>query len=139
MNELMIVANVAIVFGVIYKLFELFVCKKERTMLIEKIPADFFVEGKLRNLNLSSMSLISNFNKFTALRFGMLFLGLGIGLLLGYFIVYQSLPEYFQDDNAIWSVRKIISVILGASVLVGGGLGLVLSFIIEMIITSKKK
>ena len=37
MNELMIVANVAIVFGVIYKLFELFVGRKERMMIIEKL------------------------------------------------------------------------------------------------------
>ena len=38
MDELTIVANVAIVFGVIYKLFELFVGRKERMMLIEKLP-----------------------------------------------------------------------------------------------------
>ena len=31
MEELMIVANVAIVFGVIYKLFELFAGRRERT------------------------------------------------------------------------------------------------------------
>ena len=37
MEELMIVANVAIVFGVIYKLFELFAGRRERMMLIEKM------------------------------------------------------------------------------------------------------
>ena len=37
MEELMVVANVAIIFGVVYKLFELFVGKKERMMLIEKL------------------------------------------------------------------------------------------------------
>ena len=37
MDQLMIVANVAIVFGVIYKLFELCVGRKERMMLIDKL------------------------------------------------------------------------------------------------------
>lgn len=36
MEELMIGANMAIVFGVIYKVFELFVCRRERMMLIER-------------------------------------------------------------------------------------------------------
>lgn len=48
MDELTIVANVAIVFGVIYKLFELFVGRKERMMLIEKLPAEALADGKLK-------------------------------------------------------------------------------------------
>lgn len=133
----MIVANVAIVFGVIYKLFELFVCKKERTMLIEKLPPEFFSEGKLKNLDLSSVSLFSYFNKFSALRFGLLFLGLGAGLILGYIIVQSTLPEFFNESN--WQVRDMASLILGASTLVGGGAGLIISFIIEILISSKRK
>ena len=39
MEELMVVANVAIVFGVIYKLFELYVRRQERIMLIEKLSS----------------------------------------------------------------------------------------------------
>ena len=136
MEELMIVANVAIVFGVIYKLFELFVCKKERTMLIEKLPADFFTEGKFKNVDLSSVSLLSNFGKFTALRFGMLFLGLGCGLLLGYCIVQNSMPEFFGNPGRY--IRDTASIIFGASTLIGGGIGLVLSFIIEVIVLRKK-
>ena len=46
MEELMIVANVAIVFGVIYKLFELYVGRKERMMLIEKLPVDALTDEK---------------------------------------------------------------------------------------------
>lgn len=136
MNELMIVANVAIIFGVIYKLFELFVCKKERTMLIEKLPSDFFSEGKLKNFDLSSVSLISNFGKFTSLRFGLLFLGLGCGLIFGYALLQGTLPGYFDSPN--WEVRNAASIIYGGSTLAGGGIGLVLSFIIELIVSRKK-
>ena len=49
MEELMIGANMAIVFGVIYKVFELFVCRRERMMLIEKmgdkLPSETFKNG----------------------------------------------------------------------------------------------
>lgn len=48
MEELMIVANVSIVFGVIYKLFELFVGRKERMMLIEKLPVETLTDEKLK-------------------------------------------------------------------------------------------
>ena len=54
MEELMIVANVAIVFGVIYKLFELFAGRRERMMLIEKmgdkLTPETFKNGIIRNL-----------------------------------------------------------------------------------------
>ena len=48
MEELMVVANVAIVFGVIYKLFELYVRRQERIMLIEKLSSGWRrrVQGK---------------------------------------------------------------------------------------------
>lgn len=45
MEELMVVANVAIIFGVVYKLFELFVGKKERMMLIEKLSSEELMKG----------------------------------------------------------------------------------------------
>ena len=46
MEQLMITVNVAIVFGVIYKLFELFVGRKERMMLIEKLPIEVLTDDK---------------------------------------------------------------------------------------------
>ena len=52
MEELMIVANVAIVFGVIYKLFELFVGRKERMMLIEKLPVEALTDEKKKKYRL---------------------------------------------------------------------------------------
>lgn len=60
MEELMIVANVAIVFGVIYKLFELFVGRKERMMLIEKLPVETLTDEKLKNGGLSLCDLKEN-------------------------------------------------------------------------------
>lgn len=121
MNELMIVANVAIVFGVIYKLFELYARRKERMMLIEKLgdklPPEAFKDGIVYR---------SASCPFGGLRWGCLLIGLGMGLLLGYLIVFFTDPEYRG-----YQVQETISTIYGASVLLGGGIGLVVSYLIE--------
>ena len=130
MEELMIVANVAIVFGTIYKLFELFVGRKERQMLIDKLSETSLTDGKFKGLNMSS--------SYSALRFGCLLLGLGLGILMGYIIVCNSLPDYFMDDVNI-RVRETASIIYGASTLFGGGIGMLVAFIIEVFSNKKVK
>ena len=117
MNELMIVANVAIVFGITYKLFELFACRKERILLIEKLceklPPELLAN---RPFSLPSRSSASG------LRLGCLMIGLGIGLLVGFLIV----------QLLVWNASyKVTSVVYGACVLLGGGSGLLASYIIE--------
>lgn len=133
MNELMVVANVAIIFGVIYKLFELFARRKERMMLIEKLE------------NLSADKLPDKLSMLTSgstsaggLRLGCLLLGVGLGLLVGYGIAYGTIPGYMQGAVMAWEVRNTVSVIYGASTLLGGGLGLVVSYIIEQKQQQKK-
>lgn len=122
MNELMIVANVAIVFGVIYKLFELFVGRKERMMIIEKLgdklTPDTFKNGIFYHTGLFS---------FGGLRMGCLMIGLGVGLLVGYGIISATQYSYFDGNRPY----EVTSVVYGACVLLGGGTGLVISYLIE--------
>ena len=131
MEELMIVANVAIVFGVIYKLFELYAGRKERMMLIEKLPPEILNKGTDRHFNLRA----SGFSN--ALRYGCLFLGIGLGLITGYCIICNTLPEYFSDGG--YHANETASIIYGASVLIGGGLGLIAAFLIELKLNNKNK
>lgn len=132
MEELMVVANVAIVFGVFYKLFELYARRKERIMLIEKLPPEM-LGGKMGDdLKVSLSSSL-----FTALRLGCLFLGVGLGLIAGYCIVRNTLSEYFSPGG--FRFNDTASVIYGASVLIGGGIGLITAFLIELKIGKKKK
>ena len=95
MEELMIVANVAIVFGVIYKLFELFAGRRERMMLIEKLGDKLTPETFKKGI-VYRPSLFS----FGGLRVGCLLLGIGVGLLVGYGLVYATQPEYFMEDSS---------------------------------------
>jgi hypothetical protein len=122
---------VGIVFYFIYLTFELFVRKQERISLIEKMgqniaPID---PSLLRN---QFGSLLPTFPKksFTALRFGCLFVGVGLGLLIGLFIVL-----YVNDccSNGIngWERVNFYSMAYTAPVLLFGGLGLIISYHIE--------
>ncbi len=106
----------------IYSLFELFVHKKERLMIIEKLSEKVdwsMLDGKLQLPSFAQKRI-----SFNVLKIGCLMVGLGLGLLIG-FIFHTYVIRYFESN---WN---LISVMYGASVLLCGGLGLILSFIIE--------
>ncbi len=59
-------------------------------------------------------------------------------LLIGYCIVVETQPGYFMG-NVGYAVRETVSIIYGASVLLGGGLGLIVAFVIEVMRASRNK
>ena len=111
----------------IYKLFELFVCKKERLLIIEKM-GEKFTPGMLEHkINFSSIGNSS----FYALKWGCLLMGLGLGLLTAFAIHYN-----FQDFvSKQWDIQ---SMVYGACVLIFGGLGLLTAFLVELKIKKNK-
>lgn len=74
---------------------------------------------------------------FVALRTGMLLFGIGVGLLVGYFIadinIYTNEDVLLQAQHRTYinMVKESLPVIYGSSVLFFGGLSLVGSFLIE--------
>jgi len=112
----------------IYKLFELFVRKKERLIIIDKIGDKLTPEILSEKIDFST-----NIPKlyFSALKFGCLFMGLGIGMLVAFTIHYN-----FADF--VESSYQIIGAIYGSCVLLFGGLWLIIAFIIELKICNKK-
>ena len=95
----------------IYALFELFVRRKERLLIIEKISERMDIADLGKRLSLPSYGL-PRFS-FSSLKTGCLLMGIGLGILVGFFC-----SAY------------------GASVLLFGGLGLIVAFVIE---TNMKK
>ena len=89
MDFIMVPAVMTIITLGIYKLFELFVCKKERIMLIEKMDE----RGLLPQMD--TPKLRGSSFSFSALKIGCLLAGMGLGLLLGYLICYATIPNYF--------------------------------------------
>lgn len=118
-----------------YKVIELFVRKKERLMLVDKL-------NTLDNVNTNNINLSGLFgevkalqNQYLSLRIGSLLMGLGLGLLVGYLIVQLS---YGTMGDVSWGVREVQNVIYGASTLLFGGMGLIAGFVAEMKMKNKK-
>ena len=117
-----------------YKLFELFVCRKERLSIIEKMGDKFTPDMLEHKINLSSTGNLS----FSALKFGSLFIGIGLGLLVAYLICRTTIDDYVvRNADWNWEVKQTISVIYGACVLLFGGVGLLASFLVELKISKK--
>ena len=135
MQFIMIPAIFGIVTLGIYKFSELIICRKERLIIIEKMGEKFSPDMLGKKINFSSVGNLS----FSALKFGCLLTGLGLGLLVGYLICTSTLAGYAEMSSDYFnrSQRETISVIYGACVLLFGGAGLLTSFLIELK-TSKK-
>lgn len=128
MDFIMVPAVIGIITLGIYKLFELFVRKKERLMIIDKIGDKFTPEilsGKIDfSTNIPKLSS-------SALKFGCLFMGLGIGMLVA-FAVHYNFADFVESSY------QIRSAVYGSCVLLFGGLGLLIAFIVELKVSKKK-
>ena len=123
------------IFGFL-KLFELFVCKKERLLIIEKMGEKFTPDMLEHKINFSSIGSMS----FSALKFGCLLMGLGLGLLIGYLICSTTLEGYTNtgDVRLNYNMRETSSIVYGSCVLLFGGLSLLIAFLIELKINKNK-
>ena len=139
MIEAIMVPAVCSIFVVgFYKLFELFVCKKERLLIIEKMGEKFTPEMLEHKINFSSIGKFSS----SALKLGCLLMGLGLGLLIGYLICTTTLQDYAEmgADSRLFNrnMRDTISIIYSACILLFGGLGLLIAFLVELKINKNK-
>ena len=118
----------------IYRLFDLFVRKKERLSIIDKI-GDKFDSSMIQN-KFSFPFITQSPGTFGTLKIGCLLLGVGLGLLVGYFICYGTLAGFTTGN---FDNRETAGVIYGACVLLFGGFGLLIAFITEMKYIKDKK
>ncbi len=134
MEFIMVPLVVGTICAGIYGLFELYVRRKERLAIIEKIgdklDASAF-EGRL-GLPSYGMPRIS----FSGLKVGCLMAGIGLGLLVA-FIINASLAGsgMYRDE---WFRHEVLGVVYSASVLLFGGIGLLIAFVVELKMNKKK-
>jgi hypothetical protein len=129
MNFLEAPLVVGIISYFVYMTFELFARKKERILLIEKMGQNLTpIDSSLFKNQFSS--LLPSFRKksFTALRFGCLLVGIGLGLIFGICLAAFFSNE-LRDNN--WRNGDLISIACFAPVILFGGLGLIISYLIE--------
>lgn len=125
-----------IIFSFIYMVFELFARRGERKMLIEKIveigKADV---GRYLNeyLGNTGMANIFRMRSHGSIRGALLMLGIGIGVMAGFFINYLLVGDAYLTSRRHWDVcnEEVVVVIYIASVCIFGGLGMLIAYFIE--------
>lgn len=122
----------------IYKLFELIVCKKERLAMIEKLGDKLSAGDISSNFSFNLNYSRSRFS-FSALKGGCLMIGIGLGLLVGFFICYSTFPTYTIKGATEWDIRQLASIVYASCILLFGGIGLLSAFLVEMNTQKKEK
>ena len=118
-----------ITFGV-YKFFELIVCRRERLNIIDRLESSQLIDY-LKQVPMGLRCEAPEYRPRVStggLRVGCLLAGLGLGLVIGMLMK----PSFAQDD---WS---LFSGLCGGLVLLCGGVGLLVSFIVEMRLARRK-
>lgn len=135
MNFIMVPLILGIITFGVYKVFELFACRRERMAIIEKLG------DKISAADLNGKFSLPAYNRssFSALKGGFLMAGIGLGLLTGFAISASVIPNYVVQDNPNWASQEMVGIIYGSCVLLFGGAGLLTAFLIEMKINKKKE
>lgn len=116
---------VAIIFVVAYKIIEVFVHRKERINLVDKL--DFAKETNTDLNQILGGSIVTN----KATMWGCLLVGIGLGVLVGYIISYSCGLYSSIDSQNMRSLNEQITVIYASSTLIFGGIGLLTSYLID--------
>ncbi len=132
----------AIIFVTLYKVIYLFVRRKERMMLIDKLDHINMTPPEFRsNLDAITRDLgapddtaeIIGSNKFTTLRWGSAAFGAGLGLLVAQLICNAFRVTMGND----WGHWRDESTIYGSCLLLFLGLAMLVAFIVEYNIRKK--
>lgn len=140
-EELFIGAAFVIIAFFVYKWFELIVLKKERLNIVSRLEGESLLEYAkrlpigIRSGGVKQEEVVVPVKTYQTpphgkvLRWGLFFLGIGMGLFMASRFVVEMNPHN-EDEN---------SLIIVGLVLLCGGASLVLSFIIEHLIFKKEK
>lgn len=137
-NVLVPIFIVGIITLGIYRLFELFVRRKERLAIIEKLQnnVDLSVFANKLNLPFLGQASAPKLSSTWPLRASLLLVGVGLGLLIAFFLemaLTNSLQPIFAsyDYSVRDNIRDSVAIIYLASVSLFGGLGLLGAYLIE--------
>ena len=124
MNDLVpMVVCITFVYG-IYRLFELFVRRKERMAIIEKMISNPIDMNQFNNqLNLP---LFSNKNVSWPIRIGLLLIGIGVGVTIASIVDIN-----FSHTQRTWEMGNAIGSLYAACIATFGGIGLVIAYYID--------
>ena len=113
----------------IYRLFELYVRRKERMAIIEKLGEQIKLSEANVDLNLP---IFRQSNGNWALKISLLLVGVGIGLLIAWGIEFAATNGQFKISGDNWKFNHQIGIVYFASAAIFGGIGLLIAYFIEL-------
>jgi hypothetical protein len=128
MNNLVPIFVVGFIVLGIYRLVELFARRKERMVILEKLGEQINFSEANVDLNLP---LFQQSKSNWALKFSLLLIGIGIGLLVGYGFEFAATGGEVANYSGNWDFQRKIGVVYSASVAIFGGIGLLSAYFIE--------
>ena len=143
MEEFFVAFGCVFVAFLIYKWFELIVLKKERLMIVERLESSNLLEYAKRlpigvksggvSQEGGSTHIVHPIGK--VLRWGLLAIGIGAGFLTAFEFVDGT--DYAQP--VVYHQENMRDLICAGWILMCGGVGLVLSFIIEYFLFKREE
>lgn len=131
MDQIMAMFIVATATYGIYRLFELFVRRRERLSIVEKISEGIDPNVLKGSFNLCSNKGNSGYVGSWAIRIGLLLVGVGLGVAIAAIIDLLSVAPPSADERAFYEFRNTISILYPACAAIFGGIGLVIAYFIE--------
>ncbi len=120
-----------------YGVFELLIRRRERLNIIEKLGDK--VTPEMLGTRMACPQRPHSGLSFGAMKAAGLLMGVGLGLLLAFFIAHHYNLTSTGYDVSAYEVSRIREILYGASVLLFGGLGLLIAFIVEVKMRRKEK
>jgi len=110
----------------IYKLIALFARRKERILLIEKLPIIINNKEGLAPIDLPNISFGST-DYGWALRISLLLVGIGLGCIVSFFLQILAFPD--PTDHIYTDLIALVNI---ACITFFGGIGLFVAYMIEL-------
>jgi len=143
MNDLIPFLVVGIIVLGIYKLFELFIRKNERLIMIEKLTQLYENDDENQKQMKIKLPILSGYDSgygFWPLRISLLLIGIGLGCLIGFLIQLGVFGlDFHSYSEYVHKVGGLAFIINFASISIFGGIGLLAAFLIEQKIKLRKK
>ena len=119
----------AIVTAGIYGIFELIIRRKERLAIIDKFSDKIDSSKLLENGAFLPLPKFNGFS-FGTLRVAGFLIGMGLGIIVGFLAAKYLFCIDIYDSN--YRIRELLWTVVGASIFVFGGLGLLVAFLVEL-------
>jgi len=127
-----------------YKSLESLIRRKERMMIVEKL--DFSIQQALPSAEaFNVLDSITN-KRFSSLRTGSCLAGIGLGLIVAWVVVatvYPITPEQYTENHFVRGYFRDyleqFKIIYLAAPALFGGIGLIISYIIEQKVHKQEK